>query len=163
MRAWRAGVVLLLLVAAGLFVQSPGAAFADGTRWRIQHRNFANKCIDGNSGAGGQAYLWSCVRARNQYFHFDLVEGLYYHLRNDKTGLCLGSNGQWTDSPIYNLPCDGNWATHWSVYNQEGDYYTFVPRYLAGFCMTPTSETDGTGIAQHVCQSSFDQWTWYRM
>jgi hypothetical protein len=166
MRIWRTGVAFIVALMAATFIQPPVAAQADATRWRIHHRNYNNKCIDGNSGAGGQAYIWSCVNATNQYFHFDLVEGLYYRLRNNKTGRCLGSNGQWGDSPIYNLACDGNWATHWSVYFQETvngqDYYVFQPRYLSGYCMTPTGDTNGLGIALRVCQTSFDRWTWYQ-
>jgi hypothetical protein len=167
-KRWRVLAVAFVAMLVAAVAQLPQAAQAQ-SRWRIESRNHTAMCIDGNSGAGNQAYLWSCVRATNQYFYFDLVEGLYYRIRNAKTGLCLGSNGTHGESPIFNLACDGNWAVHWSVFfaGSSGgrDYYTFQPRYMPeqGYCITPWGETNGTGIGMSVCQTSFDHWTWYQM
>ncbi|MEV4344481.1 RICIN domain-containing protein [Actinoplanes sp. NPDC049596] len=164
-RTWRILAVAFVAMLLAAFAQPPKAAQA-ASRWRIEHRNFASMCLDGNN-AGGQAYLWQCVSATNQYYYFDLVEGLYYRLRNAKTGRCVGSNGVHGDSPIYNLACDGNWATHWSVVfagRENGrDYYKFQPRYVNGYCITPSDEYNGSGIVMRVCQTSFDDWTWYQM
>ncbi|GIF14208.1 hypothetical protein Ate01nite_42400 [Actinoplanes teichomyceticus] len=158
---------MTVIATIAVLVQPPQAAQA-AVRWRIENYYYAGRCADGNSGAGGQAYIWSCVRATNQYFYFEPIEG-YWRMRNVKTGLCLGSNGTAGFSPIYNLPCDGNWATHWAMHLMTSsggrDYYTIQPRYLPAFtnCFTPSGGTNGVGLFMDTCVSEPDYWTWYQV
>lgn len=157
--------VIVVLLLAATFAQPSQAAQA-ASRWQI--KSYGGKCIDGNN-ATGQAYMWTCSRTSNQYFYFDLVEGLYYRLRNAKTGRCLGFDGTAGWSPTYNLACDGNWAVHWSVYlyiSGPPDYYLIQPRYLPPYssCLAPEAHgVNGIGIRSDACVNEWTSWTWYQV